>query len=522
MANLSNLAKTLIENYEKDSLPNHEKKISVNSVVAELASWYEKFRTSMDYREDEVILRAAIERILKRRMILANKGLSIAAPLIRELVWARYFPDASIPERHVQDVEKAIDLFFKLEESACQSHKISRAKAREWIVHILSSQIQHLLKPNEKENIMSNFIYAIYKEKITITDDTDENKNIQVFIAIRRAFAKDDLALIRYQLFKQYFGELTADNLSTVASNFLEYMKMAEFHLKYPIADRLYTYFKREVIPFLILDDVLRKNKGRLRLMAGDEESLNLEVMEACSARYKGISGKVKRAIIRSVIFILCTKAVFALSIEGTFERFFYGRIIISSMLINVFTPPILMIFVGLLIKTPSRDNSYKILKKIDQILYEDAMFVDAPLILKKKQGKTDPILGGLFFTLWLITFILSFGGIVYVLSELGVNPISQGIFVFFLAIVSFVSYRINQTANMYFVKNKKENLGSLLFDFFFMPFIFVGRRLTTAISQINIILLIFDFIIEMPFKAIVAFFEQWFFFLRNQREKLY
>ena len=73
----------------------------------------------------------------------------------------------------------------------------------------------------------------------------------------------------------------------------------------------------------------------------------------------------------------------------------------------------------------------------------------------------------------------------------------------------------------MYIIKDKKDNLNSLLFDFFFMPFIQVGRRLTLAVSQINIILFIFDFIIETPFKGIVAFFEQWLLFLRTQREKL-
>ncbi len=73
----------------------------------------------------------------------------------------------------------------------------------------------------------------------------------------------------------------------------------------------------------------------------------------------------------------------------------------------------------------------------------------------------------------------------------------------------------------MYIMKEKKENLGSLLFDFFFMPLIQVGRRLTLGITQINIFLFIFDFIIETPFKGIFAFFEQWFLFLRTQREKL-
>lgn len=73
----------------------------------------------------------------------------------------------------------------------------------------------------------------------------------------------------------------------------------------------------------------------------------------------------------------------------------------------------------------------------------------------------------------------------------------------------------------MYTIRDRKDDLASILFDFFFMPFIQVGSRLTLAISQINIILFVFDFIIETPFKGIFAFFEQWLFFLRAQREKL-
>lgn len=522
MTGLSKLATTLIQNYEKDSLPNEEGKISVNPVVAELASWYEKFRTAMDYRDDEVILRAAIERILRRRLFMANSGHGVAAPLIRELVWARYFPDSSVPETMVENVERVIDLFLKLEVNINETHRLNKANIREFIVHILSSEIQHILKPNEKENLMSNFIFALFRNRITIEDDTEENRDIQVFVAVRRAFAKDDLALLRYHLFNQYFGSLTSHNMHSVAAKFPEYLKMTEFQFNHPVKDRIFTYIKNQIVPFVILDEVLRTSNNNLATLTYNEDQLRLEIMEACTTKYRSISGKVKRAIIRSVIFILVTKAIFAISIEGAFERLVYGKIIISSMLINVFTPPVLMVFAGLLITTPTRENSFKIVKKIQQILYEENPVLDTPLVVKRKQTKIGPILWFLFLVFWFITFLLSFGGIIYLLSALSVNPISQSIFIFFLAIVSFVSYRINQTAHMYLVRDKKESMSTIAFDFFFMPFIYVGRRLTTAISSINIILFIFDFIIEMPFKAIVAFFEQWLFFLRNQREKLY
>ncbi|EKD85511.1 MAG: hypothetical protein ACD_38C00009G0001 [uncultured bacterium] len=521
MVTLNKLSLSLVAAYDRTSTPNHDQTVSVNPLVAEIATWYEKFRTAMDYREDEVILRSTIERILKRRLILGGSGESIAAPLIRELVWARYFPDSSIPESQVTKVAEAIDLYLKLEHKINRTHHINKGTVNEWILHLLSSEIEHILKPNDPKDIMGSFIFRIFKDLVSISDDTEEVRDLQVFIAVRRAYANDDLAFLRYHLFVQYFGVLSGENLDKIANHFLEAHKKIEEQFKYPAKDKIYTYVKNQTIPFLILDDVLRKHRGKALAAVSNEEYLSSEVLSACNSRYKATSGKVRRAIVRSVIFIFVTKAVFALFIEGAFERLLYGRTIWSSIAINVLTPPVLMIIVGFLIESPNRDNSYRILRKINTILYDDPPALATHLVVKKKPNKIDPLLWIVFALLWITTATLSFGAVVFILSKFGVNPFSQGVFIFFLAIVSFVSYRINRTAHMFIFKEKKENLGSLFFDFFFMPLIQIGRRLTLTISQLNIFLIIFDFIIETPFKGIFAFFEQWFSFLRSQREKL-
>jgi hypothetical protein len=93
-------------------------------------------------------------------------------------------------------------------------------------------------------------------------------------------------------------------------------------------------------------------------------------------------------------------------------------------------------------------------------------------------------------------------------------------VFLFFIAIVSFLAYRIYQTAHIYTVVSKP-NLFAPLFDFFFVPIIRVGQRLTEGFTQINFILIIIDFAIETPFKGLFGFFEQWFLFLANKREEL-
>src|SRR3989344_2609268 len=256
MVTLNKLSLSLVAAYDRTSTPNHDQTVSVNPLVAEIATWYEKFRTAMDYREDEVILRSTIERILKRRLILGGNGSSVAPPLIRELVWARYFPDSSVTESQVTKVEETIDLYLKLEDKINRYHRINKGVVNEWILQLLSSEIEHVLKPNDPKDVMSNFIFRIFRNAVTISDDTEEIKDLQVFIAVRRAYANEDLAFLRYHLFIQYFGSLDGENLEKVATHFPEALKQIEEQFKYPAKDKIYTYVKNQTIPFLILDDV--------------------------------------------------------------------------------------------------------------------------------------------------------------------------------------------------------------------------------------------------------------------------
>ena len=353
------LTQALVAAYDRVYAKNEDRTISVNPLVAELASWYERFRTAMDYNADEVILRSAIERILKRRLILGGNGQNVAAPLIRELVWARYFPDSSIPESVIVQVAQTIDLHLSLEKKINDKHRINKGLVNEWILQLLSAEIEKILKPNDPKDLMSNFIFQIFRKRISIVDDTDQIRDIQTFIAVRRAYASDDLAFLRYHLFTQYFDKLTRENFEEIVDGFPQAVKKIKEQFEYMAKDKIYTYVKNQIAPFLILDGVFRKNRGHVSRLVDDEERLNMEILSACLEKYKAIRGKVGRAIIRSVIFIFFTKAVFALFIEGTYERLIYGQVIWSSIAINVLTPALLMIIVGLLIKTPSRENSF-------------------------------------------------------------------------------------------------------------------------------------------------------------------
>lgn len=516
---LSSLAQAVVVSLEKKEHLSSDRKITVNPLVSKIASWYEKLRKAMEYREEEVILRATIERVLRRRLLLGGNGETTAEPLVRELLWARYLEENSVSEPKVSQVSEMIDLYLSLRLGILASHKISQYEIDEWIYHLMSSAVEKLLNPNMEKETVGNFIFQILKDHIEIADETQETKDAQVYIAVRRSFARDDIAFLRYHLFKLYFGELSLETLPRIVAEFPDGYSEIMHQLKYVKRERIYAYVKRKTAPFLILEEVLRRHKDNLGGLLTNSEAFKEAVFSVCEEKYKSISTKVRRAIVRSVMFILLTKVVFAFAIEGTYDRLVYGRILWTSLVINTATPPLLMILVSLFIRTPDAENSRRILATLENVLYEDNPELGNKLMLQKNQVKPKPIII-LFDTLWLFAFIISFGGIVYILNLLHFNLISQFIFLFFLAIVSFLTYRINTIAESYIVL-EKQNLLTPVIDFLFLPIVRVGRHLTESVSRINFILFIFDFVFETPFKVVFAFFEQWFHFLHAKREEL-
>src|SRR3990170_6710680 len=288
--NLSRLSSLLIASFEREEIKNQTKTgINVNRFVSEIATWYEKFRNAMDYRDEEVVRRAAIERILKRRLFFGGDGEKIATPLMRELLWARYFPEASISDEEIKKVGRVIDLYLEFREQLLARPHDVKIKIDKLIYQLLSSHLEIMLNKSKDIELISNFIFHILRERITIKDDSEETRDIQVFIAVRKAFAKDDMAFLRFHLFEQYFGKITEGNIHMVAANFAKGYKELERQLRYPLKERIIAYVKKQLPPFLILADVLRKQRGGIRNLISNTAEFRNSIFAAAQTRYKSI-----------------------------------------------------------------------------------------------------------------------------------------------------------------------------------------------------------------------------------------
>ncbi|MEK7120559.1 MAG: hypothetical protein AAB840_00520, partial [Patescibacteria group bacterium] len=335
-----------------------------------------------------------------------------------------------------------------------------------------------------------------------------------------KTFGRDDAPLLRYRLFREIFGKLTEQNFSEVVIGFEGGYKEIKHQLSYPRKERITNHIKKKSPPFSILYDVLMKEKDNIKEIVKDEQEFKEKVYDACDLKYRTIRKKVQTAIVRSFIFILFTKAILALSVEGSFESIFLGGVQWSSIILNTTLPPLIMIIAGISIRTPTEQNSELIFKDIKKLISSENPNILNGIFVRVKSTSAKTLYDYVFSILWFASIILTSGLMWYILELLNFNILSKGIFIFFIAIISFLSYRIYQTAHIYTV-TEKQSIFTPFFDFLFIPIIRVGRSLTEGISQINFLLLVVDFLIETPFKGTIGFFEQWFLFAANKREEL-
>ena len=515
----NDLSEILISFYTEKKLHDKDFGITVSPIVSKLAEWYEKLRNAMEYRQEEVVFQSAIQRILTRKLLL-RIDTSIAESLTRELVWAKYVPENEITDDEIQMIDKKIQLFLDLKKNI-QSQKIMRnEKLSEWIIENLSSELTELLTPNQEKEAMINYIFHALEKNISVEEETDETKDIQLYVAIRRMYAKENRALLRHSLFKQYFGELSEHTFEKISKDFKKGFEDIEFSLDHPIKYRMQGYVKRFIPPFLILDQILHDKKSEIHEFIKNEEQLNSEVERICNEKYKSIQSKVNRAILRSFVFVAISKVFFGFAVEGTYERIVYGQLVWLSLVLNIVIPVSVMALSVLFMKSPKEDNTKRIQDAIGALLFAEFPKIGYKTTIKNPKIKHFSIIQIIFNLLSICTYILSFGAIIYLLKMVQYNIVSIGVFLFFFAIISFLIYRIYQTSKTYSYL-QRQSFRSLLLDFFFLPIARVGRHLTEGISQVNFLLFVFDFIIETPFKALFQFFDQWFLYLHSKRESL-
>ena len=528
---ISKYTKALIKGWRTPPVQNSPSvvKISVSQTVSFAAFLYEKMRNAVEFREDHLIRRAAVERILKRRMILNENGRDIAEPLIKELLWARYYENNTIGEEKIGEIQTIIDKYFFLRnEISAGRGKREQEKIADFTLQIISCEIEENLNPPYRLEAFTNYVFQILKPYVKPFNGDNSEKDIQVYIAVERTFAHNDDPLIKYHLLKLQIPEIkriTWQSAEKVLPRYYEAFQRIGRDLNHPLGFNVRNAIKKQIPPFLILRDIFQQNTPNLEEILTDDAKLKYKVDEACRKRYDESSSRLKRTAVRSFIYILLTKVVIALLLEIPYDLYILKSLSYLPIAINVIFPPILMTLIILTVSVPGDDNTRRIYQLIKGIIDNDPdtpAAVGSGIIIGKASKSRSIIFTTLFTLFYGFTWLLSFGSIIYVLSILHFSVVSQAIFIFFVTLVTFFAFRVIQITQEYQVVSR-EGMFSTIGDFFFLPIIRVGQWLSGEVLQrFNFLIFFLDFIIEMPFKAIVEVFDEWIHFMRLKKEEIF
>jgi hypothetical protein len=502
--------------------------IKVSQVLGPLAFIYERIRNAVEYKGEHLIRRNAIERIL-RRQIWERKSYEpalLAETLMKELIWARYIKNDFIPKRRLKTIEfivtKYLEVFASLEKNATN---YNYADLKDWFLGIFSAEIEEALDENIFYKEALNYcVFSWFKKNYFWVDSdlSEEEKDIQIFIALHRSLSKSDNAGIRYRLLKVYFPEWIEKkefDPESELNKVIEIERKIERQITSPYQPKMYRFVQRHSAAFLVLKEIIDNDYESIREIFESPEKIEEKVTEVCKTKYGEIGKKVSRGIFRSIIYIFLTKVFLAILIEMPYEIFVNNKINFLPLSINIILPPFLMFMVGLSIRRPDEDNTKRIISIIKSFVYKEEHEEKIEFSLVSPSGNS--LIYKIFFLVYLLLFLLTFGGITLILFDLSFNIISAGIFFIFLSLVLLFGFRLRYTATELNVQGEKEGFLSHLVTDITLPLLNLGSWLSQGLQKFNFLLLFMDFLIEAPLKNIIRVFEEWTSFIKEKREEV-
>ena len=503
-----------------------EPKVKIHETIGKVAYAYEKVRNAVDYQEEHLLRKNAVGRMLKRRLLSKERGSVIAEPLIRELIRAGYLPNDYFPERRISDIERIISKYVSLIDlTVNQTNLTKKNKTLSWIISVASFEIEQYFSPTIRDDAMVEAMYKIIRPNIDLHNEffNTEDQDIQVYIAMHRSLIKSDTAMLRYHLIHYYAPDwryITPEEIPAFAAKLPHLMLRIDQQINNKLSDRLFTHMKKFAPLFTVLKDVLQQNPESAEQILDNPKLLAEKVNQACQKRYADASAKLSRGIIRSIIYILLTKTILAFVLELPYEAFVLKKIKLLPLAINVAFHPFLMFLIATSIRVPAEKNTHKITQGVYEIVYDLA---EKEILAKREETfRGSRLMNALFSLFYFVAYFVTFGLIIWGLRLLEFSIVSGFLFMFFLSVISFFGLRLRNTAKELVILDKREGALVIVFDFFALPIIRVGRWISRKTSKVNIFMFILDFIIEAPFKVLIETVEDWVSFQRQKKDETF
>lgn len=541
MQQISQQTKKLIAEYQYWQKSQQPKEgvatIHVDEFASKVAAFYEKIRELVDWKEEHLIRRAAIIRKLKRRFVDLDfkTGVAVetmAEPLVLELIRGGHFPNDRIEEKKIAEVQKVINKYiFIFKNRPRIRNKRENLQFYNWLLEIAACEIEETLALPVKEKALMEFMFFTMKERIKLNEGiivkggfSDEEKNIQIYIAVQKALFKLDAPIISYNLLKYKYplwNSAKTEWLSALPKKIFPMWKEIEKYLSHPLSNKFYTICEKYDTPFLLIGDILSGEENIQTIM---EKFLNPETLEsmikkAYDKRLSTLKRRLLRAAFYSTLSILLANIVSILVLEIPLAKLITGSFSPFAIFVDIAVPTTLMLLLTITAKPPPKNNFNTVLLETMKIVYKRENFDTYEIKIKKKRG----------VFLWFFISLIYLLGAFFTLSAVfeifriaNLPPTSIIIHILLVSLVAFAGLAIRKRAEELTIVEEPGGFLGFIFDILLLPVAGFGKWLSKKWKKYNAISAFFNALIDMPFLTFIEFIEKWRYFMKERKEEIH
>lgn len=483
--------------------------VEVNKAISVAAAMYEKIRYLVDYREEHTLRRSAIERILRRIIVIEGRE-GISHDLLQELVEGEYVDAKDATEELAYAIDRSLQRYYAL--LVGQGDE----RIRSFLMSLAASDVESCLAPrfHAYHTITAEALYKTLQGNI-VAPAPAEDIDVQLLCASYRALYRSDDAMIRFVLWHVYVpgwkegNAPPADIHARLPTLFSAIIAHTQSDLQWQIVRKI----RNEAIYFRIVRQLLEEQGTHAADMLAHSEELERYVRGFLGKVYEHENQKTQSSGIRAVAYLLLTKIAVGLVIELPYDIVFLGGVHYVPLFINMLFHPLFLFALTRRVGNLGEENTHAIIEGMKKVFYGDSV---RTVSLASRYSSLLP----LFVLAYLLLIFGVFSIIIGALNALDFSIVSTGLFLFFLALVSYFAFRIRYNANRWRVSGGETTL-SLFTHVLAIPVIRLGEWLSRVFSSINIFVMLLDFLIETPFKLVLRFFREFIFFLRDRVEEV-
>lgn len=473
---------------------------------------YEQLRNAAENTDEHLLLQNAIRRFFKQLFIVRDETLvrQSGTELVIELTFAGYIPNDNVAPEQIEAITELACQHYVAFEKLQKRRSINADRSTSWVLETLSVRVAQLIAPKERDVAFMDFAYEYFEQAIprdAVSKTTRDEYGAALYVAIHRALMKSDAATARAGLLLRY--GVSVEHLD----QFVAYNQKIDALLQGSVDDELYRIVDRQGAPLRIVRRMMETREDVPELLLKRE--VFLEAFEQQVAKeYTNIMGRINRAIMRSVMFLIITKFLIGIAIEVPYDMWAHGAILWQPLIINLFFPPVYMVLLRFTLNTPGYANTSALVNRVDTMLYSDS----TTLVRRQLGGRKYSIV---FSALYGASSLVVFAATIWILLLLNFSLVHIAIFFFFFSAASFLGFRLSRMIRDLEIVRSVSNGLTFVRDTIYLPFVVAGRWMSDKYAQVNIVSIILDMLIELPLKTILRLVRQWSAFIDDRKDRI-